>query len=197
MLLDKYKNLGWGTDEALQLVFLETYCLNHKPKFDFQSVASMFKEKNFNAKQMQQIIKCIVHDIPINWIDDTIPSDLQMNEIRRFLEDTNCYSEDNQFVNLARRFANADLEPDSIYEFRRIWKSKFKPTYDQAVRLFDFLTNNNMWHWMIVSSLETVYHKANDFMVMMNFALKWSYCFYDCIFDYDIVVNMFQEAQDI
>lgn len=127
-----------------------------------------------DAEKYEQIIKCVTHNIPYRpLLVTSFVSPEQMIEVRRFMEDTNCDSEEkkNPFMFIAERLLLYIKDPHVIYEFRRFNKCEQPFSYDESLWLFLWITKNRTT-WLAISAMYEVYTKKG-FDEMVAFAYKY------------------------
>lgn len=109
-----------------QLLFLYRF-LKEKGKeeqfFDFLGKI----DSGYKTEQLEQLIKCITHDIPYElFIEDQYVSAAKINEMRRYLEDSReLYGETEAWKRsylLAKQILSKYWSPDMIYQLRRFIK---------------------------------------------------------------------------
>lgn len=157
----------YANDKVEQLVFLY-YFLSDDEKFE-KMVDEM---RLMNADEIQQVIKCITHNLPYEPLLCGDIEEDQMNEIRRFMEDADVIK-DSRYLEMAKRMAELSLNKNIIYEFRRFAKCIKPLTYEEYVRLFDFVCWDPCMSWLVLAGLYHIYI-AYDFNFMINFSEKWS-----------------------
>ena len=145
---------NYDYEQVYQLLFL----YNYNPELFFELTAKI--DSSYSVSQLEQLIKCITHNIPYKILLSKDLSVEIMIEIRRYLEDSFEYSQQQEYLYLARKMIDNDWSPNLIYEFRRIFKSGLDYSYQQILKIFDIADNTK--HWVVIACLYNVAFKYKD-----------------------------------
>lgn len=154
---DIFQNLlehKYDYEQVYQLLFLYNY--NHGLFFELTAKI----DSTYSVAQLEQLIKCITHNIPYEILLSKDLSVEIMIEIRRYLEDTFEYNQQQEYLYLAMKMIDNGWSHSLIYEFRRIFKSNLSYTYQQILKIFDIADNTK--HWVVIACLYNLAFKYND-----------------------------------
>lgn len=144
-------------EQIEQLVFLWSFRKKYGLPLSFEEYLSILTPC-ISAECMEQIIKCIVHNLEFEpLLVKPALSALQMNELRRLIEDAVVPCKDsairNKMLSLVSTIAQHNLEYRVIYEYRRIFKSDNSVDYECAKSLLDIFLARRECSWMFVGAV--------------------------------------------
>lgn len=162
------ENLNYKRSQIWQLLFLFDYLKNIAKENEFDNYLNELTTV-YSCRQMEQIIKCITHNTPYDVLLNTSLSWKRMNELRRYLEDSlsnvikdsKCY---NEYLQIARRMVFDDWNSHCIYELRRFVKGKQILSSAELLQLYNFVSQNKIVYWQILSFLYNVFEYGNYYL---------------------------------
>lgn len=159
--MNQYETLkaaGYNKEQIWQLLYLRKYNVDSYEK----AVVSLTQD--ISAEKMEQIIKCIVHDINCSLLIKDINnlSVLQMNELRRYLEDILVISKpDNEtilkYTKLAERMIYNKFDEHMLYQARRFIKVENPLNPENLSLLINKLIQYNVKEWPIADYMFTTF----------------------------------------
>lgn len=148
---------NFSYEQIYQLIFLFNY--------DENSFSNLMKsiDCSYSVSLLEQIIKCITHNIPYDLFLDKKTDINSVIEIRRYLEDSleKDLEHKEDYIYLAKTMISNKWEPSLIYEFRRFFKCSMSFSYHQIKKIYDLANTNK--HWVIMACLYDMIYKYNDF----------------------------------
>lgn len=177
-LYKKLRRKGYWPVQIYQLIFLYMDCKEKEREKLFYDFLEEI-DPSYDDKSLEQIIKCIAHNIPYEFfIGNGYIGPENMNEMRRFLEDTIGKKEsflpeteeEKRYYEIIKRMPKDYWYKDIIYQFRRFVKGKKKMHIDDLEKLYDYIVSNKIRHWVIISIMYNIYIDCSleDFYKFIN-----------------------------
>lgn len=177
-LYKKLRRKGYWPVQIYQLIFLYIDC-KEKERIELFNDFLEEIDPSYDEKTLEQIIKCITHNTPYElFIGNGYIGPENMNEMRRFLEDTIGEKEsflpetedEKRYYAIIQKMVKDYWYKDLIYQFRRFVKCKKKMHIDDLEKLYDYIVCNKINHWVIISIMYNIYTDCSleDFYKFIN-----------------------------
>lgn len=162
------ENLNYKKKQIWQLLFLFDYLKRIGKEGEFETYLNELTTY-YSYRQMEQIIKCITHNTPYDILLNTSLSWKRMNELRRYLEDSlspviKGSKSYNEYLQIARQMVCDDWDSHCIYELRRFVKGKHILSSVELLRLYNFVSQNKIVYWQILSFLYNVFEYGSYYL---------------------------------
>lgn len=162
------ENLNYKKKQIWQLLFLFDYLKRIGKEGEFEIYLNELTTY-YSYRQMEQIIKCITHNTPYDILLNTSLSWKRMNELRRYLEDSlspviKGSKSYNEYLQIARQMVCDDWDSHCIYELRRFVKGKHILSSVELLRLYNFVSQNKIVYWQILSFLYNVFEYGSYYL---------------------------------
>lgn len=162
------ESLNYKKKQIWQLLFLFDYLNSVGKESDFETYLNELTTV-YSHRQMEQIIKCITHNTPYKVLLHSDLSWKRMNELRRYLEDSlsnviKGSKSYNEYLHIAEKMICDDWDSHCIYELRRFVKGKHILSSTELLQLYDFISNNKIVYWQILSFLYNVFEYGSYYL---------------------------------
>lgn len=162
-LYDKLLEEDYWPIKIYQLLFLYRFLEERGKEGQFFNFLSKI-DSGYETEQLEQLIKCMTHDIPYElFIEDQYVSAAQINEMRRYLEDSQeLYGETKEWERSylsAKQILSKYWSPDMIYQLRRFIKCENPLKIEYLEKVYKFINENRIHHWAIINRLYETYVK--------------------------------------
>lgn len=164
-LYKKLREEDYWPVQIYQLLFLYMDCKEKNRLNLFYEFLDRI-DTSYDEKSLEQIIKCITHNIPYElFVGHGYVGPENMNEMRRFMEDTIGEKEsflpeteeEKRYYNLVQRMIKNYWYKSIIYQFRRFVKCSKKMDIDNLEKLYDYVEKYKIRHWVIMSVIYNIY----------------------------------------